>query len=70
VLTRDRYDYPGTAAEAATMTQEHKEQQAKLAELSSKAAQIVVQNSGHHIQLDAPDAVIGAIKQVAEQMPH
>ena len=60
VLTRSRDEYPPD--QAAALSQEHKEQQESLARLSSAGKQIVVPNSGHHIQLDAPDAVISAIR--------
>jgi len=62
VLTRSRDDYPAAVAEV--LSKEHKEQQASLARLSSAGKQIVVPNSGHHIQLDAPDAVVTAIRDV------
>jgi len=62
VLTRSRDDYPPEVA--TVLSKEHKEQQASLARLSSAGKQIVVPNSGHHIQLDAPDAVIEAIKDL------
>jgi len=61
VLTRDQYDYPGPAA--ATLTREHQEQQALMVLLSSRGSQIVVRHSGHEIHLDAPAAVVSAIRQ-------
>ena len=70
VLTRSQYDYPGPADDAATLIREHKEQQAKMAQLSSNGIQVVVPNSGHHIQLDAPEQVVAAIKQVAAHISH
>jgi hypothetical protein len=62
VLTRDKYDYPGP--DAAVLVQEHKNQQARMAGLSSRGRQIIVPNSGHEIQLYAPDDVVGAIHEV------
>ena len=62
VLTRGRDEYPPDVA--AVLSREHKEQQASLARLSNSGEQIVVPNSGHHIQLDAPDAVTAAIRKV------
>jgi pimeloyl-ACP methyl ester carboxylesterase len=44
--------------------QDHKRLQAKLARLSRNSRQIVVEKSGHHIQLDQPDAVVDAVRQV------
>ena len=62
VLARSRSDYPPDIA--AMMTAEHTAQQAKMATLSSNGSEIIVPNSGHHIQLDAPDAVVDAIRQL------
>ena len=62
VLSRTRDEYPKKMA--AILSQEHKQQQAQLASMSSKGKQIIVPNSGHHIQLDAPDAVISAIQSM------
>jgi len=62
VLTRSRDEYPPDLA--AVLSKEHREQQASLAKLSSIGKQTVVPNSGHHIQLDAPDGVVNAIKEM------
>lgn len=62
VLTRTEYDNDYPAASAATLIAEHKEQQTRMATLSSRGKQVLVPNSGHHIQIDAPDAVINAIR--------
>lgn len=62
VLTRDKYDYPGP--DAPVLVQEHKDQQARMASLSSRGKQIIVPNSGHEIQLYAPDVVVDAIREV------
>jgi pimeloyl-ACP methyl ester carboxylesterase len=40
--------------------------QRDLAGLSSRSRHIVAHESGHHIQLDQPDVVIDAIRQVVE----
>ena len=66
VLSRTRDEYPKKMA--AVLSAEHKDQQARLALLSSKGKQIIVPNSGHHIQLDAPDAVISAIQSMVTQV--
>jgi pimeloyl-ACP methyl ester carboxylesterase len=42
--------------------------QEELAGLSTRGKQIVVRESGHNIQLDAPEVVIGAIQEVFEQV--
>jgi len=62
VLTRDKYDYPGP--DAAVLIQEHKDQQARMAQLSRVGKQITVPNSGHEIHLYAPDVVVSAIREV------
>lgn len=62
VLTRDKYDYPGP--NAGSLVKEHQEQQARMAQLSSRGSQIIVPNSAHEIHLDAPDAVVDAIRKV------
>ena len=62
VLTRDLYDYPGP--NAAALVKEHKEQQARMARLSTKGRQVIVPESGHEIQLYAPDSVVVAIRGV------
>jgi pimeloyl-ACP methyl ester carboxylesterase len=62
VLTRDLYDYPGP--NAALLVKEHKEQQARMARLSTKSSQVIVRESGHEIQLYAPDSVVAAIRSL------
>jgi pimeloyl-ACP methyl ester carboxylesterase len=62
VLTRDLYDYPGP--DSALLTKEHKEQQTRMAQLSTQGRQVIVPDSGHEIQLYAPDAVVNAIRNV------
>ncbi len=60
VLSRSKSDYPPEVA--SLLIPEHTAQQARMATLSTKASQQIVPNSGHHIQLDAPDAVVSAIR--------
>jgi pimeloyl-ACP methyl ester carboxylesterase len=55
-------------AEAAMLMTEHKKQQARFVDLSSKGIQIIVPDTGHHIQLDAPDQVVAAIKRFSVHM--
>jgi pimeloyl-ACP methyl ester carboxylesterase len=62
VLTRSKDEYPPD--QAAVLSKEHKEQQESLTKLSSAGKQIVVPNSGHHIQLDASDVVVSAIRTI------
>jgi pimeloyl-ACP methyl ester carboxylesterase len=62
VLQRTRDNYPPEYA--AELSREHKEQQQRLAVLSSKGELIIVANAGHHIQLDRPDAVVRAVRSV------
>ena len=62
VLARSRSDYPPNVA--AVMTAEHTAQQARFATLSTRGTEIIVPNTGHHIQLDAPDAVVEAIRKL------
>ena len=68
VLARSRSDYPPEVA--AILTAEHTAQQAKFATLSTNGTEIIVPDSGHHIQLDAPDAVVNAIQQIINRAPH
>ena len=65
VLARSRSDYPPDVA--AMLTAEHNAQQAKFATLSTKGTEIIVPNAGHHIQLDAPDAVVDAIRRLVDR---
>jgi len=44
------------------MSREHKDEQESLSDLSRRGKLNVVPNSGHHIQLDAPNAVISAVE--------
>jgi pimeloyl-ACP methyl ester carboxylesterase len=62
VLTRGKYDYP--APLAASLTKEHQEQQARMVQLSTRARQITIPDSGHEIQIDAPEKVVAAIREV------
>lgn len=65
VLSRSKDDYPPQVAEE--MSKEHKNQQESLAKLSSGGNLIIVPNSSHHIQLDAPNSVIGTIQTIVIQ---
>jgi len=65
VLARSRSDYPPDVA--AVLTAEHNAQQAKFATLSTNGTEMIVPNAGHHIQLDAPDAVVDAIRRLVNR---
>jgi pimeloyl-ACP methyl ester carboxylesterase len=65
VLARSRSDYPPEVA--AMLIVEHNAQQAKFATLSTNGREIVVPNAGHHIQLDAPDSVVDAIRRIVNR---
>ena len=45
---------------------EWRERQSELANLSSNSEHIIVKNSGHYIQLDQPQVVIGAVKKMVK----
>jgi pimeloyl-ACP methyl ester carboxylesterase len=58
-------DDPGQAADARAFHQVWvNELQPKLARLSSRGRQLIVEQSGHGIHFDAPDAVIGALREI------
>ncbi|HEY6253947.1 MAG TPA: alpha/beta hydrolase [Candidatus Angelobacter sp.] len=65
VLTRDKdkHDYQGPLT--ASLVKEHEEQQALMAKLSTHGSQIVLPNSGHQIELEAPDKVVAAVHEIA-----
>jgi pimeloyl-ACP methyl ester carboxylesterase len=65
VLTRSENNYPPKFAKQ--LTEEHEQQQADLATLSTNAKHILVPNSGHHIQVDQPQAVADAIREIVKQ---
>ena len=65
VLTRDNGGFQNGKSDvrAAQMEQERKQGQAKLALLSINSRQIRIQ-SGHNMELEAPDEVVAAIREV------
>jgi len=66
VLTRDKSkmnDYQGP--QATLLVEEHEEQQARMTKLSTHGKQIIASNSGHQIELEAPDKVVMAIHEIA-----
>jgi pimeloyl-ACP methyl ester carboxylesterase len=44
--------------------------QQELVHLSTSGTQVIAKNSGHYIQLDRPDLVIAAVRQVVDQARH
>jgi pimeloyl-ACP methyl ester carboxylesterase len=44
--------------------------QQELVHLSTSGTQVIAKNSGHYIQLDRPDVVIAAVRQVVDQARH
>lgn len=66
VLTRSVEDEQPWASpeQRAELLRIWQEQQAELPKLSSNAIQVVVRNSHHHIQLDAPRLVVASIAEV------
>src|SRR5262245_7640258 len=65
VLTRGKRGYPNNDV-GDQLNEERKRMQLDLLNLSRNSKQIVAANSGHHIQLDEPEVVTGAIQQVVE----
>jgi pimeloyl-ACP methyl ester carboxylesterase len=65
VLTRDKAVYAGDLREQRQ--RERDELQRELTRLSRQGAQRIVPGSDHEIQIDAPDAVIGAIREVVSR---
>ncbi len=70
VLTRAEGGYDNDLdVPAAQLDQERKAGQAELARLSTNSKQIIV-HSGHNMDLEAPDAVVGAIRDVVAAVRH
>lgn len=74
VLTAGQYPRqrnPIAAAKAAAFQAVWVHQlQLDLAHLSTRGRQVVVENSGHVIQFDAPDAVVNAVNDVVTEVRH
>jgi pimeloyl-ACP methyl ester carboxylesterase len=55
----------GVTADAwRALNEEKRAQRADLAKLSALGRLVVVEGSGHHIQLDAPETVVGAVQRI------
>ncbi|WP_164851213.1 alpha/beta hydrolase [Larkinella soli] len=61
---------PGNASDTDSAEQERKQAQAALTGLSSNSKQVIAHQSGHHIEVDDPDRVIEAIREVVEAVRH
>ena len=67
VLTRGKSEYPDTE-EGKQLNEDRKRMQLDLLKLSRNSKQIIATTSGHHIQLDDPELVINAIRQVIDSV--
>jgi pimeloyl-ACP methyl ester carboxylesterase len=69
VLSAGRLDDTGRMGlsddDWAAVRQTNQDGQARLARLSTRARQQIVEDSTHHIPLEQPEAVVAAIRQVA-----
>jgi pimeloyl-ACP methyl ester carboxylesterase len=54
----------GRPEEPQALEDEHRREQVALAGLSRKGRYVIADRSGHHIQLDQPDLVVSAIRDV------
>lgn len=63
VLVADK-GWPPTGEEQKRLAEEKRAQKLGLADLSSRARTVLIDKSGHHIQLEAPDVVVEAISEV------
>jgi pimeloyl-ACP methyl ester carboxylesterase len=69
VLTHSEIRYPGmTADQTAVAEQAWRAGHQRLAALSSRGSARVVPGTGHHIQIEQPQAVIDAVRQVIAQL--
>ena len=62
VITRGRPEETGP--DAAALEQEHKQSLTVIAGRSRRGRTIIAEKSGHHVQLDEPELVINAIREV------
>jgi pimeloyl-ACP methyl ester carboxylesterase len=73
VLTAGKVDRPPNPVDAAEVEAFHRawmdELQPKLARLSTRGKQVLVEHSGHGIQFEAPDVLVSAIREVAVEAP-
>jgi hypothetical protein len=57
-----------TAEEGARFKQEWRTLHAEQAALSSRGQQQIVSDSGHYIQIDQPDRVVDAVREVVDDV--
>jgi pimeloyl-ACP methyl ester carboxylesterase len=69
-VPEDTPDVVNVRAQFAALNAEMHRGHAELAALSTRGVQRRVPDSGHHIQLDQPDAVTGAIREVISAARH
>jgi len=69
VLTRGKREYPDTEV-GRQLNEERKRMQLDLLQLSRNSKQVIAEASGHHIQLDDPELVIGATREVVDSALH
>jgi hypothetical protein len=43
---------------------EHRQDHATIAALSQRGKQIIAERSGHHVQLDEPQLVVSAVREI------
>jgi pimeloyl-ACP methyl ester carboxylesterase len=67
VLTRGISEKEGPDSEA--FAAEHRQEHADLALMSRKGKLVVATRSGHHVQLDEPELVVKAIREVVTAAP-
>ena len=69
-MSRGRVDVPPTTsdADAEAMEAAWAGLQAELAGLSTDSRHIVASGSGHYVQLERPDLVIGAVREMLERL--
>lgn len=64
VITRGRAEETGSDARA--LEEAHRADHAAIAGFSTRGRLIVAEKSGHHVQIEQPDLVVDAIKQVVQ----
>ena len=62
VITRGLPEESG--ADAAALEREHRQDHATIAALSQRGKQIIAERSGHHVQLDEPQLVVSAVREI------
>jgi hypothetical protein len=62
VITRRLLEESG--ADAAALELEHRQDHATIAALSQRGKHIIAERSGHHVQLDEPQLVVSAVREI------